>query len=71
MMDRDGALSIRRQCALLGISRSAAHCRPRGESAENLALMRRMGALSLRHPFYGSRQTARHLRREGVVESAC
>ena len=27
--------------------------------------MRRMDALSLRHPFYGSRQMTRHLRREG------
>ena len=40
---------------------------PRGESAENLALMRRMDALSLQYPFYGSRQMARHLRREGVA----
>ena len=28
--------------------------------------MRRMDALSLEYPFYGSRQMARHLRREGV-----
>lgn len=33
----------------------------RGESGENLALMQRMDALSLWHPFYGSRQMARHL----------
>ena len=38
-----------------------------GKSAENLALMRRMDALSLQYPFYGSRQMARHLRREGVA----
>ena len=66
MLDRDGALSVSRQCALLRISRSSVYYRPRGESAENLALMRRMDALSLRHPFYGSRQMARHLRREGM-----
>ena len=30
--------------------------------------MRRMDALSLRHPFYGSRQMARHLRQEGGGE---
>ena len=66
MLDREGALSVRRQCALLGLSRSSVYYRPRGESAENLALMRRMDALSLRHPFYGSRQLVRHLRREGV-----
>ena len=66
MVDRDDALSISRQCALLGISRSSVYYRPRGESAESLALMRRMDALSLEYPFYGSRQMARHLRREGV-----
>ena len=60
-------MSIRRQCALLGISRSSVYYAPRGESAENLALMRRMDALSLQCPFYGSRQMARHLRREGVA----
>ena len=51
----------------MGISRSSVYYAPRGESAENLALMRRMDALSLHYPFYGSRQMARHLRREGVA----
>ena len=67
LVDRAGALSIRRQCALLVISRSSVYYAPRGESAENLALMRRMDAVSLQYPFYGSRQMARHLRREGVA----
>ena len=66
MVERDGTLSISRQCALLGVNRSSVYYRPRGERAENLALMRRMDALSLEYPFYGSRQMARHLRREGV-----
>ncbi len=52
---------------LLSISRSSVYYAPRGESAENLALMRRMDALSLQYPFYGSRQMAGHLRREGVA----
>ena len=52
---------------LLGISRSSVYYAPRGERAENLALLRRMDALSLQYPFYGSRQMARHLRREGVA----
>ena len=60
-------MSIRRQCALLVISRSSVYYAPRGESAEKLALMRRMDAVSLHYPFYGSRQMARHLRREGVA----
>ena len=59
MVERDGALSISRQCALLGVNRSSVYYRPRGERAENLALMRRMDALSLEYPFYGSRQMAR------------
>jgi len=49
-------LSIARQCALLGLSRSTRYYRPVGESAENLALMRRIDELYLRFPFYGSRK---------------
>jgi len=66
LVERGGALSVRRQCALLGINRSSVYYRPREERAENLALMRRMDELSLQYPFYGSRQMARHLGREGV-----
>ena len=55
MVDRDGTLSISRQCALLGIRRSSVHYEPRGESAESLASMRQIDALSLQYPFYGSR----------------
>ena len=67
MIERDGALSVSRQCALLGISRSSVYYTPRGDDAAALALMRRMDELSLQYPFYGSRQMARHLRREGVA----
>jgi putative transposase len=49
-------LSIVRQCTLLGLSRSTRYYRPVGESAENLALMRRIDELYLRFPFYGSRK---------------
>ena len=44
--------------------------RPKGESAENLALMRRIDKLFLECPFYGSRQMVRHLWREGVCVGA-
>ena len=67
MVERDAVLSISRQCALLSISRSSVYYKPRAESAENLTLMRRLDALSLQYPFYGSRQMTRHLRREGVA----
>lgn len=60
-------LSLSRQCRLLSISRSSFYYAPRGESPENLALMRRIDELFLRRPFYGSRQMARQLRREGIA----
>jgi putative transposase len=59
-------LSLSRQCQLLAISRSSFYDGPRGVSPENLALMRRIDELFLKYPFYGSRQMARQLRREGV-----
>ena len=62
----DEALSLSRQCRLLDLSRSSLYYRPKGESAETLALMRRIDELFLLYPFYGSRQMVRHLRREGV-----
>ena len=49
------------------MSRSSLYHRPKGERAENLALMRRMDELHMAYPFYGSRQLMRHLRREGVT----
>jgi putative transposase len=49
-------LTIARQCALVGITRSTWYYRPRGESAENLALMRLIDDQYLRTPFYGSRK---------------
>ena len=59
-------LSLSRQCQILSISRSSIYYRPRGESPENLALMRRIDELFLKYPFYGSRQMVRHLAREGL-----
>jgi putative transposase len=58
-------LSIVRQCELVSISRSSFYYQPVGETAQNLALMRVIDAQFLETPWYGSRQMARHLRREG------
>ena len=58
-------LSITRQCRLLSISRSSFYYAGKGESEANLALMRRIDELFMKYPFYGSRQMARHLQREG------
>ena len=60
-------LSLSRQCRLLSISRSAFYYAPKGESPENLALMRRIDELFLKYPFYGSRQMVRQLRRENIL----
>ena len=59
-------LSVSRQGRLLSVGRSSRYDTTRGESEETLALMRRIDALFLKHPFYGARQMVRHLRREGV-----
>jgi putative transposase len=59
-------LSLSRQCDVLSISRSSFYYVLKGESPENLALMRRIDELFLKYPFYGSRQMVRQLRREGV-----
>jgi len=58
-------LSITRQCKLLSLSRSSFYFNPAGEKEENLALMRLIDEQFLQTPWYGSRQMARHLRREG------
>jgi putative transposase len=49
---------VSRQCELLGLPRSTRYYRPVGESAENLALMRRIDEQYLATPFYGSRKLA-------------
>jgi putative transposase len=51
-------LSVARQCELLALPRSSWYYQPRGESAENLALMRRIDEQFLATPFYGSRKLA-------------
>ena len=58
-------LSIVRQCELVSISRASFYYQPVGETAENLALMRLIDVQFLETPWYGSRQMARHLRRDG------
>jgi putative transposase len=60
-------LSILRQCELVSISRSGFYRRPAGESPLNLELMRLIDAQFLETPWYGSRQMAHHLRREGYL----
>jgi len=65
MIESDPNLSIRRQCELLGVSRSGLYYEPVATSADELALMRRIDELHLAMPFYGSRKIAQALKKEG------
>jgi putative transposase len=58
-------LSIVRQCELASISRSSFYREPAAESEATLRLMRLIDEQFLETPWYGSRQMARHLRRNG------
>ena len=58
-------LSIAAQCRLLRISRSSYYYTPVPETDETLALMTVIDATFMECPWYGSRQMARHLRRNG------
>ena len=62
-------LSIVRQCELVSISRSGYYYQPVGETELNLRLMRLIDEQHLKTPFYGARQMARHLRRQGYTVS--
>jgi putative transposase len=63
------SLSLTRQCRLLSISRSTLYYEARGESLLNQKLMRLIDEQFLETPFYGARQMARWLRRQGYCVS--
>ena len=68
MIDGDHKiLSIVRQCELVSINRSGYYHKPAGETELNLRLMRSIDEQHLATPFYGARQMARHLRRQGYI----
>jgi putative transposase len=58
-------LSVRRQCELLGLSRSSLYYEAAPESAENLRLMRLLDEEYTAHPFYGSRRLTEWLTKQG------
>jgi putative transposase len=56
---------VRRQCALLGVSRASLYYEPVEESQENLRLMRWIDRQYTRAPFYGSRRMTAWLQTQG------
>jgi putative transposase len=64
---RHGRLSMRRQCALLGVARSGVYRPPRPVNDNDLALKRRIDELFTAWPFLGSRRLTTLLRSEGHV----
>ena len=58
-------LSVRRQCAMLGIARSGVYRAPRPANDDELGLTRRIDELFTRWPFLGSRRITEMLRAEG------
>jgi putative transposase len=58
-------LSVRRQCALLGLNRASFYYQAATETEENLRLMRLLDEEYTRHPFYGSRKLTRWLQQQG------
>ena len=68
LVEPAATLSMRWQCDLLGVNRSSLYYEPIEPDAEQLALMRRMDELHLKHPFFGSRIFgSRMMTQTGVV----
>ena len=58
-------ISLRRQCQVVGLSRSGYYYQPARESPENLLLMRLIDQQYTRTPFYGSRRMTTILNQQG------
>jgi len=65
LITADAPISISEQCRILGVSRSTYYYEPKGESKENLEIMKRIDELFLDNPTWGSRQMRNRLRLEG------
>lgn len=66
LIDRNRTdLSLTKQCKLLKISRFSLYYTPVGVNAETLDLMSEIDRMFTKHPFFGSRQIAAYLPRNG------
>jgi putative transposase len=62
-VNKQSKLSVRRQCELLGISRTLIYYLPQDESEENLQVMRELDELHMEDASAGSRRMCSYLRR--------
>ena len=60
-------LSISQQCKLVRLSRSAFYYTPVGIDTATLSMMKEIDRVFTKYPFFGSRQIAAYLRREGTI----
>ncbi|WP_369767799.1 IS3 family transposase [Falsihalocynthiibacter sp. BN13B15] len=66
MINRDRTdLSLTKQCKLLKVSRSSLYYAPVGVNAATLELMNKIDRVFTKYPFFGSRQIAAYLPRNG------
>jgi len=66
MIDRNHELSVTRQAKLLKVSRGSVYYLPKPVSEADLALMRRLDELHLKHPFMGARMLRDQLELAGI-----
>ena len=71
MIDRDHKLPVTQQAKLLKVSRGSVYYLPKPVSAVDLALMRRIDELHLKHPFMGTRMLRDQLAREEIYVGRC
>jgi len=65
LVSKKSKISLRRQCDLLGISRSLIYYLPKGESEENLQIMKEIDELHMEDASAGARRMRDYLRRRG------
>ena len=53
MISPESKISIQKQCRILGLSRTAHYYKPKGESEENLQIMKKIDKEHIEHPGKG------------------
>jgi putative transposase len=69
LIDRKDAMSVRSQCRLLEINRSTVYYEPKGESADNLQIMKTMDKHILEEPTAGVLTMQSMLEDKGIIAS--